>query len=59
MTQYELENPYTLLYKHSEDQYIPKSHWCVDKEFTPAVYPQVGGSGEVRTPDSLVRSEIL
>jgi hypothetical protein len=59
MTEYERENPFALLYRFKDEPYKPEAHWCIDTEFKPAVYPQVGGSGEIRTPDSFVRSEVL
>jgi len=59
MTEYERENPFALLYRFNDAPYTPVAHWCIDTEFNPAVYPQVGGSGEIQTPDSFVRSEVL
>ena len=59
MTEYELENPYTLLYRHSKTPYKPDGSWCVDGEFEIEKLKQVGASVEIRTPDSVVRSEVL
>lgn len=54
-----VELAYQYLYRFSNEPYHAKEHWCLPSEFVIEQIPQVGGSGEIRTPDSFVRSEIL
>ena len=54
-----VELAWQLLYRFSDEPYHAKETWCVPSEFTIEEFTQIGGSGEIRTPGSFVRSEIL
>lgn len=41
MTQYEAENPFVLLYRHSDRPYMPAARWCVTTDFELEKIPQI------------------